>query len=195
MSTSLSCLVDNLSEIYKKECQSCKERKKIMSEYILIGLKNNRLHYKCKECNDESYKSINGLNKKFPNTYRFCNGGVNKFILLLRKGVYPYQYMDNWEKFNETSIPDKEPFYSELDKESVTDKDYAHAQKVWKVFEIKSLGEYHDLYVQSDTLWLADVFENFRDKFIEIFDLDPTHFLSAPGSICEACFKKTGVKL
>ena len=94
MSTSLSSLVDNLSEIYKKECKSCKERKKIMSECIFIGLKNNRLHYKCKECNDESYKSINGLNKKFPNTYRFCNGDVNKFILLLRKGVYPYEYMD-----------------------------------------------------------------------------------------------------
>ena len=87
-----------------------------MSECILIGLKNNRLHYKCKECSDESYKSINRLNKKFPNTYRFCNGDVNKFYLLLRKGVYPYEYIDNGEKSNETSIPDKEAFYSELNK-------------------------------------------------------------------------------
>ena len=78
-----------------------------MSECNFIGLKNNRLHYKCKECNDESYKSINGLNKKFPNTYQFCNGDVNKFVLLLRKAVYPYGYMDRWEKFNETSILDK----------------------------------------------------------------------------------------
>ena len=69
-----------------------------MSECILIGLRNNRLHYKYKECNNESYKSINGLNKKFPNIYQFCNGDVNKYVFLLRKGVYSYQYMDRWEK-------------------------------------------------------------------------------------------------
>ena len=89
--------------------------------------------------------------------------------------------MDNWEKFNETSLPDKKAFYSELNKEGITDEDYAHAQKVWKVFEIKNLGKYHDLYVQSDILLLADVFENFRDKCIEIYKLDTAHFLSAPG--------------
>ena len=79
--------------------------------------------------------------------------------------------------------------------EDITDKDYEHAQKVWKVFGIKNLGEYHDLYVQSDTLLLADVFENFRDKCIEIYELDPAHFLSAPGLAWQACLKKTGVKL
>ena len=91
-----------------------RKKKKIMSEYTFIDLKNNRFHYKFKECNDESYKSINGLNKKFPNTYQFCNGDVNKFVLLLRKGIYPYEYMDRWEKFSETSILDKEAFYSKL---------------------------------------------------------------------------------
>ena len=89
--------------------------------------------------------------------------------------------MDSWEKFNETSLPDKEAFYSELNKEGITDENYAHAQKVWKAFEIKDIGEYHDLYVQCDTLLLADVFENFRDKCIKIYKLDPAHFLSAPG--------------
>ena len=69
--------------------QIMRRKKKIMSECILIGLRNNRLHYKCKKCNDESFKPINGLNKKFPSTYRFCNGDVNKFVLLLRKGIYP----------------------------------------------------------------------------------------------------------
>ena len=119
MPTSLSSLVDNMSEVYKKECKLCKERKKIMSQCILIGLKNNRLHYKCKECNDRSYKSINGLIKKFLKTYQFCNGDVNKFVLLLQKGVCPYEYTDRWEKFNDTSILDKEAFYSKLNDEAL----------------------------------------------------------------------------
>ena len=75
-------------------------------------------------------------------------------------------YMDTWERFDETLLPDKKAFYSELNLEDVTDKDYEHAQKVWEVFKIKNIGEYHDLYVQSDALLLADVFENFRDKCI-----------------------------
>ena len=108
--------------------------------------------------------------------HKFCNGDLNKFVLLLRKGVYPYEYMDSWERFDETSLPNKKAFYSELNLEDITDKDYEHAQKVWKVFGIKNLGEYHDLYVQSDTLLLADVFENFRDKCIEIYELDAAHF-------------------
>ena len=120
-----------------------------MSECRLIDLKNNELYYKCKECNDESYKSINGLIKKFPNIYRFCNEDVNRLFLLLREGVYPYEYMDRWKKFNEISSPDKEVFYSKLNKEGITDKDYTHGQKVWKVFEIKNLSEYHDLLVCS----------------------------------------------
>ena len=96
--------------------------------------------------------------------------------MLLRKGVYPYEYIDRWEKFNETSLPDKEAFYNKLNKEGITDEDYAHAQKVWEVLEIKNLGEYRDLYLQSDTLLLADLFENFRDKCIDIYELDPAHF-------------------
>ena len=108
-------------------------------------------------------------------------GDLNKLVLLLRKGVYPYEYMDSWERFDETSLPDEKAFYSKINYEGIADKEYAHAQKVWEVFGIKNLGEYHDLYVLSDTLLLADVFENFRDKCIEIYDLDPAHFLSAPG--------------
>ena len=103
--------------------------------------------------------------------------------------------MDSWERFNETLLPDKEAFYSEINLEDITDKDYEHAQKVWEVFGIKNLGEYYNLYVQSDTLLLADVFENFRDKCIEIYELDPAHFLSAPGLAWQACLKKTKVKL
>ena len=135
------------------------------------------------------------LIKKFPNTYQLCNKDLNKFELLLRKGVYPYEYMDSWKRFKEESLPDKESFYSELNNEHITDEDYEHAQKVCDTFKIKNLGEYHDLYVQSDTALLADVFENFRDKCIEIYKLDPAHFLSAPGQAWQACLKKTEVEL
>ena len=121
-------------------------KKHIKSECDYIGFRYNRLNYKCKECGNICHKSINGLIKKFPRIYKFCNGDLNKFVLLLRKGVYPYEYMDSWERFDETSLPDKKPFYRD------------HAIKVSEVFEIKDLGEYHDLYVQSDRLLLADVF-------------------------------------
>ena len=102
--------------------------------------------------------------------------------------------MDDWEKFNETSLPEKY-FYGHLNMEDITDADYAHAKRVCKDFEIKRLGEYHDLCVQSDTLLLADVFENFRNMCINIFELDPAKFLSTPGLAWQATLKKTKVKL
>ena len=83
--------------------------------------------------------------------------------MLLRKGVYPYEYMDSWEKFDETTLPPKEAFYSNLNLEDISDEDYVHVQKVWDVFKIKNLGKYLGFYVQSDTLLLADVYENFRN--------------------------------
>ena len=103
--------------------------------------------------------------------------------------------MDSWERFYETSLLDKEAFYSSLNMENITDIDYRHANKVFKEFQLKNLGDYHDLYVQSDTLLLANVFENFRNKCIEIYELDPAHFLSAPGLAWQACLKKTEVRL
>ena len=181
MQSKLSDLADNLSEINNKDCKKCMERNKTRSECEFIGLKDNRLNYKCKKCNDISTKSINGLIKTFPRTYKFCNGNLNKFVLLLRKGVYPCEFMDSWERFNETSLPLKKSFYSELNLEGIIDKDYLHAQNVWDVFETRNLAEYHDLYLQTDTLLLADVYEKFRDKCIGIYKLDPSYFLSPPG--------------
>ena len=102
------------------------------------------------------------------------------FILLLRKGVYPYEHMDDWEKFNETLLPEKEYFYSHLNMEDITDADYMHAKRVCKDFETKNLGHYHDLYVQSDTLLLTDVFQNFRNMCLKIYELNPAKFLSVP---------------
>ena len=144
---------------------------------------------------EEYKKLIEGLIKKFPSMYEFCNGDLNKFILLPRKGIYPYEDMDNWRKIDETTLPPKEAFYSNLNLENISDKDYAHAQKVWKVFEIKNRGDYHDLYVKSDTLLLPDVFENFRNMCLKIYKLDPVYFVSAPGLTWQVCVKKTEVKL
>ena len=194
MSNSLSELVDNMSGIFNSiECKSCIEKIKINSECCFVGLKNNRLIYRCKECKEEWKRPINELIEKFPSIYQFYNRNLNKFVMLLRKGVYPYEYMDSWEKFNETALPPKKDFYSNLNLEDISDEDYAHAQKVWDVFEIKNLGEYHDLYVQSDTLLLADVYENVR-KCLDKYELDPPYFMSAPGLAWQACLKKTGVK-
>ena len=89
--------------------------------------------------------------------------------------------MDSWETFDKTTLPPKEAFYSNLNLEDTGNGDYAHAQKVWDVFEIKNLGEYHDLYVQSDTLLLADVYENFRKMCLDKYELDPVYFVSAAG--------------
>ena len=91
---------------------------------------------------------------------------------MLRKGAYPYEYMDDWEKFNETLLHEKENFYSHLNMEDITDADYTPANRVCKDFEIESLGEYHDCYVQSNTLLLADVFENLRVlKYMNLISL------------------------
>ena len=81
----------------------------------------------------------------------------------MKKVVYPYEYMGDWQKFKEASLPEKENFYSHLNMKNITNVDYAHAKRVCKDFQIKNLGEYLDLYVQSNTLLLADVFENLRN--------------------------------
>ena len=121
MPVSLSELADNMSGIFNTmESKSCIEKNKINSE-----LKN-----KCKKCKKE-------LIEKFSGIYQLCNDDLNKFVLLLRKGVYPYEYMDSWEKFNETALPPKKDFYSNLNLENISDEDYTHAQKICDVFEIK----------------------------------------------------------
>ena len=186
MSTSLSKLVDNLSEgLHDNKCVNCK----FCLDYMRT--KDEILIFKCSICKQNYEKDFNKeLIKRFANTYEFCNKNLNKFILLLRKGVYPYEYMDNWERFDETSLSNKESFYSSLNIENIDDIDHRHGNNVFKRFKLKNLGEYHDLYVQSNTLLLADVFENFRNTCIKVYELDPAHFLSLPGLAWLACLKK-----
>ena len=114
MSNSLSNLVHNLYGAYDKECKRCMERKKIRLNCEFIGFKNGRLNYKCKECNASYTKLANESMKNFPALYKFCNGDLNKFYLLLRKRIYPYEYIDSWKRFHEKTIPPEEAFKSEL---------------------------------------------------------------------------------
>ena len=192
MPSSFSKLVDNLSEgIHNNKCFDCKSN----LDYVRIT-KNKKLLLKCFNCNIYYKKKFNNdLIKKFKNTYSFCDNDLNKFVLLLRKGVYPYEYMDSWERFSEISLLSKEDFYSNLNMEDISDIDYRHANNVFKGFKLENLGDYHDIYVQSDTLLLADVFNNFRDMCIKEYEVDPAHFLSLPGLAWQACLKKTNIEL
>ncbi|KAL9989302.1 hypothetical protein ACROYT_G003836 [Oculina patagonica] len=117
-----------------------------------------------------------------------------KLNLMTRKGVYPYDYMDSFNKFNE-GLPTKEDFYSILNNEHISDKDYKHVRNVCKTFKLKTMGEYHDLYLQSDVLLLADVFENFRKTCFKYYGLDPCWYFSSPNLSWDAMLKMTGIKL
>ena len=126
---------------------------------------------------------------------------TNKFYkdrsldLLLRKGVYPYDYMSGYDRLSETKLPAIEDFYSKLNDEDISPEDYKHAQDVWDHFNCKTMRDYHDLYLKSDVLLLADVFETFRDLCMENYKLDPAHYYTAPGLAWDASLFKTGVKL
>ena len=95
---------------------------------------------------------------------------------LIRKGIYPYKYMDSWNRFNETSLPSKDKFYGNLYMSGVGDKEYEHARNVWREFRIRNMGEYLDLYLKTDTVLLANIFESFRAVCMENYELDPAHF-------------------
>ena len=116
-----------------------------------------------------------------------------KLDLMAKKGVYPYD-MDSFKKFKE-QLPTKEEFYSILNDEHISDEDYQHAQNVWNKFNLKNMGEYHDLYLQSDILLLADVFESFRKTCLEYYKLDPCHYFTSPGLSWDAMLKMTNIKL
>ena len=119
----------------------------------------------------------------------------NRRTILLRKGIYPYEYMDGWSRFNEESLLPKEAFYSKLTGKGITDGDYAHGKSVWEAFGCTSLGDYHDLYLRTDVLLLADVFENFRKLCLGRYKQYPAHYFSSPGLSWDALLKPTGVEV
>ncbi|XP_044010159.1 uncharacterized protein LOC122853803 [Aphidius gifuensis] len=124
----------------------------------------------------------------------FCNN-LEEFKLITKKGLFPYDYIDSWEKFNEQQLPSKLDFYSQLYEEHITEIDYNHACNVWEKFHIKNLGEYSDLYLRTDVLLLADIFDNFRYFCLKTYELDPAHYFTLPGLSFNAMLKFTEIEL
>ena len=118
-----------------------------------------------------------------------------KLELMKRKVVYPYDYMDNFDKFNNKNLPSKDKFYSLINDHHISNEDYEHAENIWKKFDLKTMGEYHDLYLKSDVLLLADVFETFRKACLKYYKLDPCHYFTSPGLSWDAMLKMTDIKL
>ncbi|CAH3124890.1 unnamed protein product [Porites lobata] len=128
------------------------------------------------------------LTNDFHNTKAIFQENIE---LLTRKGVYPYDYVSSIEKLSETQLPPKSEFYSKLNDENISDSDYQHALNIWSTFNCKSICDYHDLYLKSDVLLLADVFKSFRKTCLHHFNLDPAHYYTSPGLAWDACLKET----
>ena len=138
---------------------------------------------------------VNNLAKRGDKFFGFETYNNHQREFLIRKRIYPYEYMDSWDKFKEKSLPSIERFHSSLNMSGIRDSDYEHAQSVWREFGIGNMGEYHDLYLRTDVVLLANVFKSFRRVCLENYGLDHSHFYTAPGLALKACLKKTGVKL
>ena len=119
----------------------------------------------------------------------------NELELMKKKGVYPYDYIDSFQRFKETKLPCKEQFYSILNDKHISDNEHEHTRKVWELFHMKNLGEYHDLYLKTDVLLLTDVFENFRKTCMQFYTLDPCHYFTSPGLAWDSMLKRTGIEL
>ena len=182
--------------------------------------KYKKMGLSCIPTNSEKYISFTLAHLQFLDSLNFINEGLGKLVdnlaakgdqhfhhikrhftdseerkLSLRKGVYPYEWMDHVDKMEHTSLPEKEAFGSKLSLSSISDDDYTYAKNVWKTFHMQTMGDYHDLYLKTDVLLLADVFENFRKKCLEYYALDPAHYYTAPGLSQDAALKMTKVNL
>ena len=184
------------------------------AHHLMQAMSQLKKEVKCVANNMEKYITFSVGGLRFIDSFNFLQGSLDSLVsatpkeslkitstiskgsdLLYKKGIYPYEYMDSWERFSETKLPDNEKFYSKLNDEHIQDEEYARAQTVRESFECKTLGDYHDLYVKTDVALLADVFENFRNLCQEQYGLDPAHYYTSPGLSWDALLKKTGVEL
>ena len=187
----------------------------------VIGLYEAKYKVRCIAQNMEKYLSFSLGNLKFIDSLQFMNSSLDKLVknlanaeggdqnfqhlnrhftpeqtkLLRRKGVYPYSYVENEDVLNQKQLPPKEAFYNDLQERHISQEDYDHANNVWNTFEMGNLGDYHDLYLKTDVLLLADVFENFRRICLQTYKLDPAHYISAPGLSWDSMLRTTKVQL
>ena len=179
-------------------------------DYISFSIKGKYVDKNGEECSKEIdlrfIDSIKFMSSSLDSPVNNLARGSNEFFdfheynehqreLLIRKGIYPYEYMDSWGRFEETNLPPKDSFYSALSMSGVSKTDYEHAGKVWGEFGINNMGEYHDLYLKTDVILLANIFEAFRNVCLNNYGLDPAHFYTAPRLAWKACLKKTGIHL
>ena len=198
-------IMEQIGEIAKKHAYTNKKGEK--QDLSINAIPNNMERYMA---------FMLGNNLTFIDSFQFMSSGLDKLVsnlpkddqiytsqvfkgkrlkLMSQKGVYPYDFMDSFEKFNQTELPTKDQFYSILNDQHITDDEYKHAKKVWKAFKIKTMGEYHNLYLGSDMLLLADVFESFRKTCLQYCKLDPCHYFTSPGLSWDAMLKMTNIKL
>ena len=191
----------------------------IVKEYAHVDAKGNKREMRINviPCNMEKYMAFMlGRYLLFIDSFQFMSSSLSNLVnnlpaeafkytgqvfqgkqlsLMKKKGVYPYDYMNSFKKFEDSRLPKKEDFFSVMNNEHITDKEYQHAQNVWNEFGLSSMGEYHDLYLKSDILLLTDVFENFRKACQQYYELDPAHYFTTPGLSWDAMLKMTKTKL
>ncbi|XP_050293541.1 uncharacterized protein LOC126734075 [Anthonomus grandis grandis] len=118
-----------------------------------------------------------------------------EYLLAMRKGVFPYDFVNGWDSLSTTYLPSKDHFFNKLKQEPITNEDYAHAKNVWNTFQVQTLGEFSDVYLKTDVLLLSIVFENFRSLAFQYYGLDPSFFVSLPSFSWAAALKMTKIQL
>ena len=166
-----------------------------MEKYMAFMLGNHLTFINSFQSMSSSLDKLVSNLPKYDLTYTSEVFKGNRLNLMAQKGVYPYDFMDSFEKFNQMELPTKDQFYSMLNDQHITDDEYDHAKKVWKTFKIKTMDEYHDLYLGSDVLLLADVFESSRKTCLQYYKLDPCHYFMSLGLSWDAILKLTNIKL
>ena len=189
LSTKLESLVNNLSDLYTCKCVDNS------TQHIKIEYDKYYIYTSCTTCNYNNKQKIKSLISKFSNTYQLANNDIEKFVLLLQKGEYAHEYIDDWSKFDEKELPNINKLHSNLNLSDITLEKYEHAKNVWKTFNISNMGEYDDIYVEGDTTQLADIFEQFRTRCLREYKLDPAYYCTASGLALDACLKYTNVKI